>query len=393
MEQAINVVNEALRLSVAQMGRLWKSFSLTRSSPYQLARLVDARVIVPPPQDPGALHVVCDIDKTYLETEFESIIRMARIAFEEAVDKVTVVGATDVLLAARWGDPNGPILADYPRSLHFVSSSPPQLRAVLEEKLIIDGLDWNSDTFKNQAYNIRMGRMDLLRHHVAYKSQAILNLVRRAGPGARFYMIGDNAESDAYIYIGIRLLLEGRLSKSGYKSYLEVAGVESTVADDLLSGLASDDRGVRVAAILIRRVPGYQPVKQAPLTDAALPFDDFFQAALLLVAHGLIATETLPQLTRAFHNRHGVAREDLALALDELRKEHPEHTEAIVQALNLLQQKLPISGARAASTRDLVETLRQSLSRDFSDFNQLTESEILQLARLWMQNMHAARGR
>ena len=414
------------------MVRLWKTFSLTRSSPYQLARLVDARVLITPPQEPGCLHVVCDIDKTYLETEFESIVRMARIAFEEAVDKVTVAGAADVLQAARWGDPDGLSTPDYPRSLHFVSSSPPQLRAVLEEKLAMDGLDWNSDTFKNQAYNIRMGRMDLLRHHVAYKSQAILNLVRLAGPDARFYMIGDNAESDAYIYTGIRLLLEGRLSKAGYKTYLEVAGVEPSVAEDLCGRLTEEKRGSRVVAILIRRVPGYQPVAQPPLTDVALPFDNFFQAALLLVAHGLIAPETLVRLTRAFHNQYGLARDALDAALQALSDAVPAHHEAVNAALHLLRsggqaqelslgakhtsdlpeessdlglqgqesdltKSLAVSGMivsknpSGAPGADPAHALRLSLSRDFMEFNQLNEPDILRLARLWMQQMQAAR--
>jgi hypothetical protein len=375
------------------MVRLWKNFSLPRSSPYQLARLVDSRIVEPSLPGPGLKHVICDIDKTYLETEFESVVRMARIAFEEAVDKVTVAGAADVLLAARWGDPDGPPAEAYPRPLHFVSSSPPQLRAVLEEKLAIDGLDWNSDTFKNQAYNLRMGRVDLLRHHVAYKSQAILDLVRRAGPDARFHMIGDNAESDAYIYTGIRLLLAGRLSPAGYKDYLEAAGVETAVAEDLMRGLPGEDRGVRVAAILIRKVPGYQLVTQPPLTDAALPFDDFFQAALLLVAHGLIEAGRVASLAKTFHNQHGLSLHALTAALEHYRRARPEHDAEAHEALRRVQAGKMAPRREHAATSDPVATLRESLARDLAAFDKLTEGQILQNARLWVQKLHGARGR
>ena len=98
-------------------------------------KLIDHRAREPFPDQAGLAHVVCDIDKTYLETEFESLTRVASIAFESATDKITVTGATDVLLAVRWGAMEAPLSDDWPRPLHFVSSSPPQLRAVLEEKL------------------------------------------------------------------------------------------------------------------------------------------------------------------------------------------------------------------------------------------------------------------
>lgn len=370
---------------------LWKRFSLSRSSPYKLARLVDSRLIEPPLLIPGHQHIVCDIDKTYLETEFESILRMARIAFEEAGEKVTVAGASDVLIAARWGDVNGEPDPSFPRSLHFVSSSPPQLRSVLEEKLTLDGLDWNSDTFKNQVYNIRKGRMDLLRHHIAYKSAAILKLIQAAGEGARFYMIGDNAESDGYIYTGIRLLLDGRLSGSAYQRYLELAGVEARVAEDLTRALPVGDRGVRVAAILIRNVPGYRLVSQSPLTDAILGFDDFFQAAILLVVHRLIEPDQLVQLSRSFHNYFGLSLAAIVADLEALAFVYPEYARSVEKAMQVLNlQDDEKRFAQGAGDADAT-TLRASLVRDLSDFNRLSETEILDHAYKWIQRLHEGR--
>ena len=155
---------------------------------------------------------------------------MARIAFEGPSDKVTVSGASEVLRAIRWGMSGQ---RERPASLHFVSSSPAQLRTVLDRKLQLDGLDWSSDTFKNQAYNLRKGRVDLLRHHLAYKSLAILRLVQAAGEGAQFVLLGDSAESDAYIYLGVQLLLSGELNAKSYKEFLLLGGVEAELAGEL----------------------------------------------------------------------------------------------------------------------------------------------------------------
>ena len=355
-----------------------------QDSTYRLERLVDN--LLREEAGKGGVHIVCDIDKTYLETEFESLIRMARIAFEAASDKVTVAGASEVLQLARWGDVSAalPPSREFPRCLHFVSSSPPQLRTVLAEKMMMDGLDWTSDTFKNQVYNLRMGRMDLLRQHVAYKSLALLNLVAKAEDEATFYLIGDNAESDAYIYTGIKLLLDGRLNAATYQAYLEAAGVESKVAQSLAS-LVKERKRVGVAAVLIRRVPGYAMVEQPPLTDSVQTFDDFFQAALLLMAHGLIGSEHLWPLARSFHNHHGMTQRQLAQSLQAVSAA-PVLTQLRQAAADALQ-RLTVA-TKSSSTASALE---RSLGVTPARLNQLTGSDILRHARLWQQRMAAAK--
>ena len=371
----------------AQVVRLWKSLG-GKPDPgtYQLAKLVDARL---PAKDSRAVcHIVCDIDKTYLETEFDSMIRMARIAFEGARDKITVTGASEVLLTVRWGDvtvataPGG----EFPRPLHFVSSSPPQLRAVLEEKMMLDGLDWTSDTFKNQAYNLRMGRMDLLRQHVAYKSLAILNVVATGGPGSKFILIGDNAESDAFIYTGIKLFLDGKLGAEGYRRYLEIAGVEGAVAKDLTAKLPKPV--ARVQGILIRNVPGHQLVLEPPLTGALQTFDNYFEAALLLLKHGVLAPERLWPLTRSFHNHHGMSRSELAGRLRTAARSLAKDAPAAKAAEDAMRRLFP-------EPREF-ETdigLARSLGVDPESLQKLDETLILRHARLWIQRLAAEKVR
>lgn len=369
------------------VGGLWKSLT-GRAEPqsYQLQRLVDRRQLESYAK--GGRQVICDIDKTYLETEFESLLRMARIAFEAAAAKVTVAGASDVLVLTRWDEPDQalPEGSPLPRPLHFVSSSPPQLRAVLEEKLMMDGLDWSSDTFKNQAYNLRMGRMDLLRQHVAYKSRAILNVMADAADHASFTLIGDNAESDAYIYVGVQLFLSGRLSATGYRSWLMTAGVEDAVANDVTAGLTLPV-GAQVEAILIRNVPGYTFHHEPPLSDGIATFDNFYQAALLLMGQGLVAPSMLWSLTRRFHNHHGMTLRQLAGMLEAVRgssTHSPEAKSAVETAL-----------ARLATTadKDAGKALALNVARDLAPHRALSEAELLTHARGWMQQIAAEKGR
>lgn len=368
------------------VSRLIRNFTRSGAEPYRLRRLIDSRLLE---EVVGTRsHVICDIDKTYLETEFESLVRMARIAFESASDKITVSGASEVLRALRWGDDTAdPIPGEpWPRPLHFVSSSPPQLRPVLEEKLMIDDLDWTSDTFKDQAYNLLMGRMDLLRHHVAYKSLAILGIVAQAGPGASFTMIGDNAESDAFIYLGIKLIAERLLTPKAYAQYLEIAGVEKDVSAEVVAVVKNLPKST-VRGILIRDVPGYSLVRESPLTDSVRSFDNFFQAALLLMGDGMIAPSLLWPLVRSFHNLHGIGLPQIAGMLASVigAKGAPESLKAAAA------QGLP----RLQTTADLDAGKLVALGLASSDegLRQMSESQILRSARSWMENMHLARAR
>ena len=148
------------------------------NSNYNFRKLIDRRQVKD--KTLSTKQIICDIDKTYLETNFESVLKLVQIPFEDATDKITVSGANEVLKACRWGlcekDPNA-----HPVALHFISSSPPQLRQVLTEKLMLDFLDWDSDTFKNQAYNIKKGRMDLLNNSIRAAMNAALCIGMRSG--------------------------------------------------------------------------------------------------------------------------------------------------------------------------------------------------------------------
>lgn len=368
------------------MVSFWRSLKRPRQQGYKLAKLVDSRQLER--CDQGGIHIVCDIDKTYLETEFESVIRMARIAFEDATDKVTVTGASEVLQLARWGQFDAPLpeAGGFPRCLHFVSSSPPQLRSVLTEKMMLDGLDWSSDTFKDQAYNLMMGRMDLLRQHVAYKSLAILNLIAGAGPGAQFVLIGDNAEQDAYIYSGIKLLADGQLSPSGYRRYLEHAGVEPELAADLAQGLPLKN-GAKVVAVLIRNVPGYQLPESAPLSGVVQQFDNFYQAALLLMQIGIVPEDCLWQLTRHFHNQHGMTQSQLIVMLKAL-VDKVGATSALGVAGTQAIERLH---ADEAVRPELAETFAHSLNCDVGAISLQSETALIQCAKRWQEALTAER--
>lgn len=349
---------------------------------YDFRRLIDTRHILP--HNNTSEQIICDIDKTYLETNTEGAIQMIKIAFEEAKDKITVAGASPFLIATRWGDPYR-LCSDpkefQPRALHFVSASPPQLRRTLEDKLIQDGLDWNSDSFKNQAYNIRKGRLDLLRQHVAYKTASMLHIMQGAPSGSRFYLVGDNAEYDAYIYLGISLYLHGAMSIDSYEKYLRAGGVQSQVAADLRS-LMENKPNVTIAGILIRKAPGYHFPSHPPLTDPIVLFENYFEALLVMIKWGLVEAATLPRLTREFHNRHGFSRERLLSCLETAKssmfKDDPAVTAEINASCSMLLQAGPSDRLPISSTILPTSTL---------DSWHISEEQMVEHAIAWAEKL------
>ncbi len=317
------------------MSFLRKLFRMTTSH-YELKALVSSRMLESLDLFGQGVHVFCDLDKTYLETEFESWIKMAKIPFESPHDKITVPGASEILELVRWGaDPKSCVA---PRSaIHFVSSSPPQLRLALDGKLTLDNLEWSSDTFKNQTYNLRMARIDLLRHHIAYKTKAILDIATRLPNGSKILLIGDNAEYDAFIYTGVRLFLEGRLEKSGLRDWLRGAKVEDSVISQVVREEMNLPLDLKVLGIYIRSVPGYSSSSVSRFDSTWYQFESWLQVAWSLMGHGVIDPMILISIIRDFHNFHGVPMAHLrwclyrALSSESL---NPKLTEAIELAID-----------------------------------------------------------
>ncbi len=253
----------------------------------------------------AAVHVFCDLDKTYLETEFESWIKMAKIPFESPHDKITVPGGSEVLQLARWG--GHPLERQRPKAgIHFVSSSPPQLRLALDGKLTLDQLEWSSDTFKNQSYNLRMGRIDLLRDHIAYKTKAILDIATKLPDGSRVFMIGDNAEYDSFVYTGAKLFLERRIDVAGLREWLRGAKVEESVIGQVVGADARVANNISVSGIYIRSVPGYTGNPITRFDSTWFRFDHWAQIAWSFMKNGTIDPSCLSFFVRSFHNLHGV---------------------------------------------------------------------------------------
>lgn len=241
----------------------------------------------------GPLYI-WDIDETYLSTDIDTVRGMLAVPLDLPIDKRNVAG-TDVLLRALRRGPtvDGPI---HSNPLYFVSASPPQLRRVIEKKMLLDGVEYDGITFKDQLALLRNGRVATLKHHIAYKLSALL-LNRAELPwGVRESAFGDDTETDALIYALYADIIAGRLRGPALANTLRLNGCE---VDDCsyVARLAGHLRTQElVEAIYIRLKKRTPPSRFHVFGPTVIPCYDILQMGLNLVERGHIADHQLLEL-------------------------------------------------------------------------------------------------
>ena len=106
-----------------------------------------------------------DLDKTYLQTEFDTFRQLVRTAMQKASEKQAVPGAAALIRELR---------AQGDSRLCIISGSPTQMRNVLEAKLKLDGVEWDELVLKDNVRNLLRGRFRALRGQVGYKLPVLL---------------------------------------------------------------------------------------------------------------------------------------------------------------------------------------------------------------------------
>jgi hypothetical protein len=212
-----------------------------------------------------------DLDKTYLRTEFDSIVDLAKSAIETAADKRAYPGATALLRALRQEG----------NRICIVSGSPTQMRQVLAAKLALDGVEYDEFVLKNNLKNILRGRFRALRAQIPYKLPAMMRS-RLAAPAPNETLFGDDAEADAIIYCLYADLIAGRVSVGDLERVLIASRAYEDDAQkclDLARQLPQGDAVRRLFIHLDRKSP---PLGFRRFGPRLVPIYNYFQAALVL---------------------------------------------------------------------------------------------------------------
>jgi hypothetical protein len=182
----------------------------------------------------GVVHV-WDVDKTYLATHFSSLEGLSRIPMEFAIDKQAIPGMPELLRGLRRGVGEG--FQCVP--LYFVSASPPQLRRVIERKMLLDGVEHDGIIFKDWLATLRQLRPGRLREQLGFKIVALLT-GRHRRPHSREYLVGDDTERDAEAFSLYAQVIAGEVEPGDLDVILRREGVEQDdrrFIDELVTSL------------------------------------------------------------------------------------------------------------------------------------------------------------
>jgi hypothetical protein len=296
-----------------------------------------------------------DLDKTYLQSAFESWRELVRIPFEKPEDKVAVPGVVPLIRSLR------AVAAEQGRDVrvYFMSASPPQIAKAIRDKLALDGIEYDGITFKNQLRHLVRGKFRNLREHVGYKLTELLKSRRAMPADSRELLFGDDWESDPIIYSLYADILAGRLPAGELEGILQTIGVDPHLiaeARALAAGVTPGEVVERIYINIERRMP---PTSFRSFGARLIPSFKYFQTAACLFADGYLTLPAVAQIAESLIHTAAYTPHRLANSLaDIVRRGHLSSPSAIAVREYLRARELLPHHQRESATRRVWQRLR-----------------------------------
>ena len=247
---------------------------------------------------------IWDMDKTYLDTQFETfkdLIRSLR-------NKKNVPG-TSSLVRAFAHNKRCPI--------YFVTASPPQLQKKIMKKLKLDNVFPYGAYFKDNLKNLRPTRLWRLNKHVGFKLQSLLDLRLRLSDNVVQILLGDDSELDADIYNIYTDIVLKRISKDYLKKILDhhhVIESQSNLILKMYDRVAKSD----VKRIYINLAGDTDPGYYARFGKRTVATYNSFQIAIDLYKLGFIKSEGVIEVGLDIMNNYSYSKDEIASSVKDL---------------------------------------------------------------------------
>ena len=225
-----------------------------------------------------------DIDKTYLQTNFETVSGLVKAATQEAKDKETIRGAISLVKALN---------KDKDSSLVFISGSPKQMRRVLLKKFELDGISVDQIILKDSLGSIKRGQLRDITNQFGYKLSALIKDRLNYSAIEPEYLFGDSAEADAYIYATYAMVLSQQISRNELRILMKKAGAYQASIDAIERYLLRLGYGGAVQKIFIRLVNGQPRPQFRQLFPLVIPVHYWSQASMVLFEAGVIDAQSV----------------------------------------------------------------------------------------------------
>ncbi len=284
-----------------------------------------------------------DLDKTYLRTEFETVTGLVRTAFERAHAKQNVPGTAALIRELRRSRSDGA-----PSRVFFISGSPRQMRNVIEQKLKLDGVQWDGLVLKPNVENLLRGRFRAIKEQVGYKLPVLLESRAGMEPPSPEIMFGDDAEWDAFVYSLYADIIAGRVERSDIERTLQVARVYPDARERIFAALEKVEQGDPVRRVFInldRRTP---PTRLSEYGSRVVPIYNYFQAALVLGEMGDLDAYAVIRVALEMVNRHNYSVDQLSNSYQEILRRGVVSGRIGIEMAQALQDFQPQPGQPSA---------------------------------------------
>lgn len=260
---------------------------------------------------------VWDLDKTYLDTRFESPMALIKTALEKAFQKRNVPGTATLVRALRntlQDAQDGSV--DFP--IYFITASPPQMEPRIHQKLNLDGIYPFGIFFKDNLQNLKPSRLWRLRQQVGYKLQALLQMRTALHERVRQVMWGDDSESDAVIYSLYSDICARRIKGSRLEQVLRayrVTGEQTDMIMDLQTQVPEQDP---IEKIYINLADDTDAEYYTKFGRRTLPTFNTFQVALDLCQDHRLSEEQVLRVAQDLVFNFGFTSEELQASVLDL---------------------------------------------------------------------------
>ena len=232
-----------------------------------------------------------DLDKTYLDTDLDSVRSLIRQALEPARRKRNIPGSAALVRSLVAHDPDCRVA--------ILSGSPTQMRKVLQEKLALDGVRVDELTLKDNLGNLRRGRLRAVTGQVGYKLPTLLRQRVGLGPAVEETLFGDDAEVDALVYSLYADLVAGRAGENELTRVMDAGGAYADSIHAARSAWQKIGPADAVKDIFIHLDRGTPPDRFHLLGPRVIPVFSWLQAAIVLWDRGRLSAEGVAAVSTA----------------------------------------------------------------------------------------------
>lgn len=262
---------------------------------------------------------VWDLDKTYLDTIWNSLPELVRRAREKAFQKRNVPGTLSLVQGLKRTWLGRGQMEPFP--LVFVTASPPLLQERILEKLTLDKVVPVGIYFKDNLKNVTFKRWRRLNQQVGYKVQALLQLRKELGEGVKQIFWGDDSESDAVIYSLYSDLCARRYTAAEFKEILNFFKVSGEQTDIILDLRDQVPEGDPVERIYINLATDTDPEYYLKFGWRMMASYTTFQTALDLYQLKRLSLDEILKVAQDMVWNYGFSPDELTASLiDSLRR-------------------------------------------------------------------------